>query len=449
MGIEAGGGDRYVGHRHLPGADHLIASYLAGDGTVADGDQEAFRGHRGQAQHPIHRFAQVQVIQHDARELRGLALKRTGHLRRLAKQHAHGQIDRFGLEVAVAHFQVVLRLGFAHYRVRAALALTQRVEGIQVFRGYCQYVALLGFVTPDFQRAHARLGIGHRTQVEQTATVAVFYQLRQGVRQPARAYVVNEANRVFLTQRPAAIDDFLGTALNFRVFPLHRGEVQVRAGLTGGHAGGRTTAQADQHRRAAHDDQLAADRDLAFLHVLCANVAVATGNHDRLVVAATRNAAFAERILLVGAEVAGQVGAAKLVIERGTANRAVQHDIECGLHALGLAVVEGFPGLNKFRNAQVRNGKAGQTCFWLAADAGSAFVPNLTARAGGRTGERRNGRGVVVGLHLHQNVDRLLMGIVAGTLALGTGERRGEEASAVAAFDHRRVIAVRREHVIR
>ena len=41
------------------------------------------------------------------------------------------------------------------------------------------------------------------------------------------------------------------------------------------------------------------------------------------------------------------------------------------------------------------------------------------------------------------------MGIVAGTLALGTGERRGEEASAVAAFDHRRVIAVRREHVIR
>ena len=74
---------------------------------------------------------------------------------------------------------------------------------------------------------------------------------------------------------------------------------------------------------------------IRLLHVLCANVAVATGNHDRLVVAATRNA-FAERILLVGAEVAGQVGAAKLVIERGTANRAVQHDIEWDCMRSGL-----------------------------------------------------------------------------------------------------------------
>ena len=37
--------DGAIGHRHLPGADHLVAVAQAADGAVADGDQEALGGH--------------------------------------------------------------------------------------------------------------------------------------------------------------------------------------------------------------------------------------------------------------------------------------------------------------------------------------------------------------------------------------------------------------------
>jgi hypothetical protein len=40
------GGDRHVRHRHLPGADELVACGEAANGAVADGDQETLVGHR-------------------------------------------------------------------------------------------------------------------------------------------------------------------------------------------------------------------------------------------------------------------------------------------------------------------------------------------------------------------------------------------------------------------
>ena len=89
-----------------------------------------------------------------------------------------------------------------------------------------------------------------------------------------------------LTQLPAAVDDFLAAAFHFRVFALHRGEIQVSRAGAGGHRRGRTAAQTDQHGRAAEHDQLGADGDFTFLHVLGANVTHTAGQHDRLVVAA-------------------------------------------------------------------------------------------------------------------------------------------------------------------
>jgi hypothetical protein len=49
--LEVGQRDGAVGHRHLPGADHLVAMVQAAHGAVADGDQEALAGHRRVAQH--------------------------------------------------------------------------------------------------------------------------------------------------------------------------------------------------------------------------------------------------------------------------------------------------------------------------------------------------------------------------------------------------------------
>ncbi len=43
---EVGQGHGTVGHRHLPGADHLVAVRQAAHGAVADGDQEALGGDR-------------------------------------------------------------------------------------------------------------------------------------------------------------------------------------------------------------------------------------------------------------------------------------------------------------------------------------------------------------------------------------------------------------------
>ena len=84
---------RAVGHRHLPGAHHLVAVREAAHGAVADGDEEALARHRGVAQH-----VQAHLRERHPGEVqrRGRA-RHTGHvtvhLRRLAQQHVHGHVD--------------------------------------------------------------------------------------------------------------------------------------------------------------------------------------------------------------------------------------------------------------------------------------------------------------------------------------------------------------------
>ena len=63
-----------------------------------------------------------------------------------------------------------------------------------------QHVAFLGFVTPDFQRAHARFVAQDIAQFEFTAAPAVAHQFRHGVRKTARTDVVDKQNWVSITK---------------------------------------------------------------------------------------------------------------------------------------------------------------------------------------------------------------------------------------------------------
>ena len=119
--------------------------------------------------------------------------------------------------------------------------------------------------------------------------------------------------------------------------------------------------------------------------------------------------------LFKGTEVTGQRRTAKLVIKGCAAQRAVEHDIQRSDNALRLAVRH-FPRLFEAGNLQVRYRKADQTGFRLGAPPGSTLVTNFTTGAGCSTGKRGNGRRVVMGFHLHQNMHRLLASRVLATL---------------------------------
>src|SRR5699024_6490589 len=130
--------------------------------------------------------------------------------------------------------------------------------------GYRQDVTLLGLVTPDFQRTHARLGIGNVAQLEAPATVPVLDQLRQGIGEPTGTDVMNKADGVGFTQRPATVDHLLGTPLDLGVTALYRSEVEISAGDSRRHRRRRPAAQANQHGRATQHNQLATHWNFAL-----------------------------------------------------------------------------------------------------------------------------------------------------------------------------------------
>ncbi len=102
-----------------------------------------------------------------------------------------------------------------------------------------------------------------------------------------------------------------------------------------------------------------------------------------------------------------------------------------------------LPGLFRAGNAQVRHRETGEAGFGLRAAARRAFIADLATRSGGGARERRNRRGVVVGLHLHEDVD----GLVDRAVDIGLGIR--EVALAQRAFDDGRVVAIGAEHAFR
>jgi len=241
---------------------------------------------------------------------------------------------------------------------------------------------------------------------------------------------MDREDRIAVAHLPAAVDDFLRTALHLGVAPLHRGEIEVGGVGAGGHRRSRATAQTDQHARSAELDQLRSGGKSLLEAMAAGDIADAAGDHDRLVVAAH----LAVEGLLEGAEVAGQVGAAEFVVESGCAKRAFDHDVERRGDAVGLAVIR-FPRLDVTGNFQVGNREAAETRLGLGTASGGTFITDFAARTGRRARKRRNGGRVVVRLDLGEDVRGVLdIGIAAIGLRM--------EALDTGAFDHGRVIGI-------
>ena len=250
-------------------------------------------------------------------------------------------------------------------------------------------------------------------------------------------------NRIGVAQLPAAVDHFLGAALHFRIAALYRVEVQVFGIGAGIHAGCRATAQTDEHARSAQMDQQRAGGELLFEAVGGVDVAHPARQHDGLVVAAHLACAF----FLERAEITRQIRPAEFVVERCCAERAVDHDLQRGGDAVGLAVTTrvaliDFPWLVATRDVQVGHREPAQPGLGLGTGAGGALVANLAARTRCRTGERRNRGGVIVRFHLHQDVRTRL------TIYIATIFRRMKTRH-VSAFDHRGIIRIRHHGPLR
>ena len=111
------------------------------------------------------------------------------------------------------------------------------------------------------------------------------------------------------------------------------------------------------------------------------------------------------------------------------------------------AIRSGFPascshGLHESRDAQVRHAEPGETGFRLRAAPGRALVAELAPGAGGRAGERRDRRRVVVRLDLRHVVRHLLVRAIP---SVGVGE----EALRDPPFQHGRVVGIREDRALR
>ena len=116
---------------------------------------------------------------------------------------------------------------FADDRIGAAFARADLCKSREVLGRHGHDIAFLCFVAPDFHGRHARVGVWHVAQLETCAARGIGGQLRQRVGQSARADVVDEAHRVDVAERAAAVDDLLATPLHLGVVALHRGEVEL------------------------------------------------------------------------------------------------------------------------------------------------------------------------------------------------------------------------------
>ena len=150
--------------------------------------------------------------------------------------------------------------------------------------------------------------------------------------------------------------------------------------------------------------------------------------------------------LLVFTEVSQQVGPTEFVVEGRATQRALGHDLQRAGNVLRLAlqaVGHAAPELG--------DGKSGEAGLGLGAASGSALVADLTARAGGRTGVRRDGGRMVVGFHLHQDVLRGRLLFVSCHLASAAhaGGGRGHKTLHHRALHHRGVVRIGHQHVLR
>ena len=77
-----------------------------------------------------------------------------------------------------------------------------------------------------------------------------------------------------------------------------------------------------------------------------------------------------------------------------------------------------FPGLNKFRNAQIGNRETAKSSLGFGAPAGGSFVADLPSHPRGGARIRRNSGGMIVSFHFHQDV-RLFLAIFVSVILAG------------------------------
>ncbi|AJX21855.1 hypothetical protein BG17_3587 [Burkholderia pseudomallei MSHR491] len=458
-------GNRAIGDGHLPRADHLVAHRRAAHRAVADRDEERLARDGRVPEHVARGVGKRDARHVHARALDVHALHVAVHPRRLAEQHLHRHVDRIrgrARRLAVDELEAALVGRDADDRERAALARADRLEARQIGGRNRQHVALLRLVRPDLARRQARFLERDLAQLEARTLARAVDDLGERIGQTARADVVNAENRVVLAELPAAVDHFLRAPLDFRVAALDRIEVELGGVRAGGHRARRAAAHADAHARAADLDEQRAGRHVVLVRVRVRDVADAARDHDRLVIAAH----LAADVLLVHAEVAAQVRAPEFVVERGAAERAVDHDrqrrrdpvraavrrarllrVARGRRLRGVARV--FPRFARARQIQVRHREARQARLRPRAAARRAFVANLAARARRRAGERRDRARVIVRLHLHQRMRELGMPAIPLARLARLARAAREPPLRVRAAHDRRVVRIRDDRALR
>ncbi len=170
-----------------------------------------------------------------------------------------------------------------------------------------------------------------------------------------------------------------------------------------------------------------------------AHIAKTAGDHDGLVVTANHRAAGFQHPLFEGPKIATDVRTPEFIVEGGGAQGRGNHDVECRSDSFRLAEVA-FPDLHHAGNFQIRYREAGQTGLRLGADSGRALIANLAARAGGRSGKRRNRGRMIVRLDLHQYIDGLACACVP------VRPRVREESRGACTLDDGGVVAIGGEH---
>ena len=347
-----------------------------------------------------------------------LALFVTDHAGWLAEEHAERHVNRSRAEVLVGECEVLFRDSLAHHSVRAAFTLTDGVEHVEFIASNSDNVTFLGFVTPDFERAHARFIVRNVAEFKLTAETAIVHEFREGVGKSTCTHVVNERNRVFFVHRPAAVDDFLAAAFHFGVFALHRGKVERFITGTVLHGAGSTATKADKHRRTAEHNQVVTRVNVALLDMLVLDIAETASQHNRLVVTANFLAVLGIDFLFERTEVTEDVRTTVFVVECGTTERAVNHNVESGCNA-GRATKVFFPRLDCTRKLEVRDAEAREAGLRLGTLTRGTFVTDFATTTGSGTRERRNGRRVVVGLDLHEDVDLFVVEVVLVVARVG------------------------------
>ncbi len=269
------------------------------------------------------------------------------HLRRLAEQHVHRHVDHASPAAPSSTTSAAALLGRdADHRERAALALADRVEERQRVGRDREHVALLALVAPDFLRRQAALLERHLAQVEARAAAGAVDEFGERVREAARADVVDRQDRVLLAER---CQQWLMTSCARRwISGLPRCTESKSSSAAFAPVAIELAAPPPMPMRMPGPPSWISSVP-AGKSILCVkrrgDRAEAAGDHDRLVIAAP----LAADVLLVDAEVAAQVRPAEFVVERGAAERAVDHDLQRARDVAGLAVALALPRLARSR----------------------------------------------------------------------------------------------------